>query len=88
METQLDREVRGDRILTHYRDQIRPQLSDDDFGKFIAIDPESGVWDMSEDDVEAIARLRQKVDVEVPVVLQHPRIWVDRMGSGWPAIRD
>ncbi len=80
--TQSEIDASGDRALSHYHERIKPQLTTDDVNRFIAIDPISGEWGVSDDEDAAVGMLREKVDVEHPLVIVHPRIWVDSFG-GW-----
>ncbi len=40
--------------------QVRPSLRPEDDGKFVAIDVESGDYEMDEDEYAAVARLRSR----------------------------
>jgi hypothetical protein len=40
--------------------QVRPSLRPEDDGKFVAIDVETGDYEMDEDDYAAVARLRSR----------------------------
>ena len=40
--------------------QVRPALRPEDDGKFVAIDVESGTYEIDEDDFAAVARLRSR----------------------------
>jgi hypothetical protein len=61
---------RGDAI---YKNDVRPQLKPDDEGKFAAIDIESGMYEVNEDELVACDKLR----VRVP----EAQIWMVRIGS-------
>jgi hypothetical protein len=61
---------RGDAI---YESVIRPNLSPDDAGKFVAIDIDTGEYDMDADELTAGDRLRAR--------LPEAQIWVVRVGS-------
>ncbi len=41
--------------------QIRPALRPEDHGKFVAIDVETGAYEIDEDDYTAVARLRSRL---------------------------
>jgi hypothetical protein len=45
---------------TIFEQQIRPLLRPEDDGKFVAVDIESGDYEMDEDDYAAVARLRSR----------------------------
>src|SRR5437899_2461005 len=61
---------RGDAI---YEKDIRPQLKADDEGKFVAIDIESGMYELDEDEMEAGDRLLARIP--------QAQIWMVRVGS-------
>jgi hypothetical protein len=61
---------RGDAI---YENDVRPRLKTDDDGKFVAIDIESGTYEIAEDEREAGDRLRARVP--------EAQIWIVRVGS-------
>ena len=44
-----------------YDKQIRPALRPEDHGKFVAIDVETGDFEMDEDDYAAVTRLRSRI---------------------------
>jgi hypothetical protein len=61
---------RGNEI---YDRDILPRLSSDDAGKIIAIDIESGAWEMDADELTASHRLLDR--------LPDAQIWAVRVGS-------
>jgi hypothetical protein len=61
---------RGDAIFER---TIRPHLRAQDEGKFVAIDIESGDFELNEDELEAGNRLRAR--------LPQSQIWIVRVGS-------
>lgn len=61
---------RGDAI---YETDVRPYLKPEDDGKFVAIDIESGMYEIEEDELEAGDRLRARVP--------EAQIWIVRVGS-------
>jgi hypothetical protein len=61
---------RGDAI---YKKDVFPRLQTEDEGKFAAIDNESGVYEIDEDEQEAGARLRARIP--------EAQIWIVRIGS-------
>jgi hypothetical protein len=61
---------RGDTI---YENEVRPALKADDQGKFAAIDIESGMYEIDEDELRASDRL----SVRIPGA----QIWMVRIGS-------
>jgi hypothetical protein len=61
---------RGDAI---YENDIRPHLQTEDTGKFVAIDIESGLYEIDADELEAGDRLCARVP--------EAQIWMVRVGS-------
>jgi hypothetical protein len=61
---------RGDEI---YDQHVRPRLAPGDDGKFVAIDIESGQYELDEDELAACDRLRER--------LPDAQIWLVRVGS-------
>jgi hypothetical protein len=60
---------RGDAI---YEQDIRPQLKDEDEGKFAAIDIESGEFAIDADELKACQKLRKRIP--------DAQIWMVRVG--------
>jgi hypothetical protein len=63
---------RGDAI---YETAVRPNLSPDDRGKFVAIDVETGQYEIDADELTAGDRLRARIP--------EAQIWMVRVGSRW-----
>jgi len=61
---------RGDAV---YDQQIAPRLSPGDEGKFVAIDIETGAYEVDENELAASHRLR----IRIP----NAQIWMKRIGS-------
>jgi hypothetical protein len=61
---------RGDAI---YENDVRPHLTTDDEGRFVAIDIESGTHEIDADELAAGDRLRARVP--------DAQIWIVRVGS-------
>jgi hypothetical protein len=61
---------RGDAL---YEKDIRPQLKPKDKGKFVAIDIETGMYEVAADELKACDKLRARVP--------EPQIWLVRVGS-------
>jgi hypothetical protein len=61
---------RGDEI---YERQVRPHLKTEDEGKFAAIDIDSGLYEIDEDELEAGNKLRARAP--------ESQIWMVRVGS-------
>jgi hypothetical protein len=53
--------------------QVGPALSPQDAGKYVAIDVDSGDFELDTDDYAAVARLRQR--------RPHAQIWLERVGQ-------
>jgi hypothetical protein len=60
---------RGDAL---YENEIRPHLKDDDKGKFLAIDIETGAYELDTDEMEVCDRLRARIP--------DAQIWMMRVG--------
>ncbi|HXH09480.1 MAG TPA: hypothetical protein VNP04_06935 [Alphaproteobacteria bacterium] len=69
-----------------YERDIRPHLQADDEGKFVAIDIETGAYEMDRDDYTATERLLAR--------RRHAQIWLVRVGQraayriGWRPRRE
>ncbi len=61
---------RGDEI---YNSQVRPQVEADNYGKIVAIDIETGGWEMDTDEINASKRLETRYP--------NAQIWFVRVGS-------
>ncbi len=61
---------RGDAI---YENDVRPWLKSDDHGRFVAIDIDSGRYEIDDDELKAGDRLRARVP--------EAQIWMVRVGS-------
>jgi len=56
-----------------FASQVQPHLRPEDDGKFVALDVESGAFEMDEDDYSAVVRLRgRRPDADV---------WLGRVGQ-------
>ena len=60
---------RGDKI---YEEKIRPQLRPEDKGKLVAIDIETGEYELADDELTAGDKLRAR--------LPQSQIWIVRVG--------
>lgn len=74
----------GRRARDIYHKQIKPQLTDEDVNKFVAIDPTSGEWALADTEDAADKQLRRKVKVAHPYLMMHPRIWIESFGGFRP----
>ncbi|QEL14446.1 hypothetical protein [Limnoglobus roseus] len=63
---------RGEDAFVH---QVRPALRPEDDGKFVAIDVESGAFEVDEDDHAAVSRLHRRIP--------GAQVWLVR--AGYPA---
>jgi len=63
----------GDRI---YEEQIRPKLTAEDHGKFVAIDIEGRGYEISHNELDACLALRNR--------LPDAQIWLKRVGYAAP----
>ncbi len=63
---------RGDHI---YEVEIRPKVVADDHGKYVAIDIETGQWEMDADEIVAGDRLLSRVP--------DAQMWMTRVGYGY-----
>ncbi len=61
---------RGDQI---YERDIRPQVEADNKGKIVAIDIETGAWEMDTDEIATCARLEARYP--------NSQLWLVRVGS-------
>lgn len=61
---------RGDLI---YENDVRPYLTEVDEGKLVAVDIESGFYEVAEEELEACDRLRGRIP--------NAQIWMVRVGS-------
>lgn len=61
---------RGDAI---YERDVRPRLKDEDMGKFVAIDIETGNYEIDPDELTACDRLRARIP--------NAQTWLVRAGS-------
>ncbi len=69
----------GDEI---YERDIRPQVERDNLGKIVAIDIETGAWEMHTNEITASARLEERYpDAQIWIVRVGYR-YVRRFGAG------
>ena len=74
-EPRLSREELARRGEDTFARQVRPALRPEDDGKFVAIDVESGTFEVDEDEYAAVARLHGRVP--------GAQVWLVR--AGYPA---
>ena len=53
-----------------YRRDILPQVKDDHFGEYVAVDAETGEWEMAETEWDAVDSLRERCPDAVDVVTE------------------
>jgi hypothetical protein len=63
---------RGDALV---ETKVRPSLTPADQEKFVAIDIETGEYELDKDEMKAVARLRKR--------LADPQIWLVHVTSGY-----
>ena len=75
------------RGMKFYNEQIKPLLSAEDNGRFIAIDSNTGEYEIGEnEDVGLILKDRHpEADI---FLLVHPRIWVNSFGGGMRSVAE
>lgn len=56
-----------------YESNVRDRTRDEDTGRFVAIEIETGMFEIDEDDLAATERLLQR--------RQDAQIWIERIGS-------
>ena len=69
---------RGDEI---YESQVRPQVEADNYGKIVAIDIETGAFEVAEDTMTATRKLRMRIPDAQPWVVRIGYRAVHRFGS-------
>ena len=74
-EPRLSREELARRGEETFARQVRPVLRPEDDGKFVAIDVESGAYEVDEEDYAAVARLHRRIP--------GAQVWLVR--AGYPA---
>ena len=69
---------RGDEI---YESQVRPQVEEGNYGKIVAIDIETGAFEVADDILPATDRLFERVPDAQPWIVRIGHRAVDRFGS-------
>ncbi len=67
---------RGDRLV---ESKVRPNLTDADRDKFVAIDIETGEYELDRNEVRAVERLRKRLLEHDP----YPQIWLTNVTTGY-----
>jgi hypothetical protein len=57
------------------KSKVRPRLTEADKDKFVAIDIETGEYELDKDEMKAVARLRKR--------LPDPQIWLVHVSTGY-----
>ena len=81
MRTKEELDAIASRAKAYYIDSIKDQLSDTDKGRFVTIDANSGEWELHDDMLEGILRLRDRVPNAEPFTLRHITITTYRFPS-------
>ena len=74
-----------DRALEFYHEKIKHELTDADKGRFIAIDPNSGAWEIGEG-FEVAEALRNRIPDVIPSVIRHVYIATNYWGTLPPEV--
>ena len=81
LHTKEDLESIADRAKAYYFSGIKDLLSDADKGRFVTIDANSGEWELHDDMLEGIMRLRNRVNDAEPFTLRHVTMTTFRFPS-------
>ena len=81
LRTKEELESIASRSKSYYYGGIKDQLSDADKGRFVTIDANSGDWELHDDMLEGILRLRDRVPNAEPFTLTHITIVTTRFGA-------
>ena len=65
-----------------YERDIRPQVEADNQGKYVAIDIETGAWEMDASETAACDRLRQRVPDAQTWMMRIGYAYIRRFGAG------
>lgn len=63
---------RGDELIAN---KVRPNLSPKDAEKYVAIDVESGEYELDHDEMRAVNRLRRRI--------VDPQVWLSKLDTGY-----
>lgn len=69
------------RGMEFYEDRIKPLLTDNDEGRFIAIDAKTGEYEIGDNEDVGLVLKERAPDADI-FMLVHPRIWVHSFGGG------
>ena len=80
--TKEQTEANSRRGLKIYHERIKPLLTDEHDGSYIAIDTRTGEYAVGSGEWQVVEDLKSRFpDAEI-FVLVHPRIWVHAIGGG------
>lgn len=68
------------RAMSYYNSGIKDELTEDDNGRYVVIDANSGEW-MLGNAVEVVFDMRDRMPDSHPVVIQHPGVSPTRLSS-------
>lgn len=64
----------------YYHSRIKDQLTEEDHGRYVAIDAHTGKWILG-DSLEVVFDMRDRMPGAHPVVIQHPNVSTMRLSS-------
>ena len=80
LRTQAEIEAVAKRAESYYHESIKSQLTEADKGRYIAIDADSGAWEIA-DGWEAVDHLRTRVPEADVHLIRHIDLWT--VSIGW-----
>ncbi len=84
VETRRRLSEKSEKAIGIYLSEIKPQLSDEDDGRYVAIDAHTGAWLLG-DSIDVSLEMRDQSPGSHPVVVQHPniyaRLWIRQYRS-------
>ena len=80
LKTKTESSTSFDRAVAHYHKTIKHQLTDADKGRFIAIHPETGEWEIG-DGYEVVDKLRERFPGVIPAIIRHVYIAAQYWGT-------
>ncbi len=69
------------RGMEFYEGRIKPLLTDDDEGRFVAIDAKTGEYEIGDNEDAGLVLKESAPDADI-FMLVYPRIWVHSFGGG------
>ncbi len=69
------------RGMQFYENSIKPMLTEEDAGRFIAIDAKTGEYEIGDNEDVGLVLKDRAPDAEI-FLLVHPRVWVNSFGGG------